>query len=193
MNSNKPSNTLAIIGLVLGIIAAIFSFIPCVGTLAFIPGVVGLILGVISLMKARDAGHPQGLSISVIVVSIIACAISAYQIFAIGSMASDMKSEMKEYTTCEELKVDYDKTNAEMETLTKEIESDNASFSSISRMTKLGIKIGHLQKESQRMDCGFEFDNYQKSNESEAVEEAVGEGEEVGEGESESMQEEQKN
>ncbi len=187
MNTNKPSNTLAIIGLVLGIIAILFSFIPCVGTLAFVPGVVGLILGVVALMKAKDNGHPTGLSIGVIVVSVIACAISAFQIFALGNMASNIKSEMKEYTNCETLKTDYEKVQKEMTTLGKEMEDDNASFSGIGKMTKLGVKMGHIQSEAKKLECDINFEEFNSSEMTET------EGENETEGEEESFEEEKGN
>jgi len=192
MDTNKPSNTLAIIGLVLGVIAILFSFIPCVGTLAFVPGIIGLIIGVVALLKARDNGHPQGLAIGVIVVSVIACAISAFQIFALGNMASDMKSEMKEYTNCEELKVDYEKAKEEMATLTKEMEDDNASFSSISKMTKLGVRMGNIRGQGEKLECDIDFDDFDPS-EMNTSEEAAEEGAGEAEGEGESIEEEQGN
>jgi hypothetical protein len=191
MNTNQPSNTLAIIGLILGIIAIIFAFIPCIGTLAFIPGVIGLILGVISYMKAKDEGHPKGMPIGVIVVSLVACAISAFQIFTIGTMASGMKSEMKDYTTCDEVKVDYENVKKEMEALTKEMENDNASFSAIRTMTSLGMKLGHIQGEAERLECDIEMEGFEpaKINEKDADEGNKAEGD----NETKSVEEEQGN
>lgn len=197
MNSNNSNNTIAIIGLVLGIIAILFSFIPCVGTLAFIPGVIGLILGVIALLKAKDNGDPKGMSIAVIVVSVLACAISGYQMFAIGNLASDMKTNMKEYTSCDEITKDYNTVKTEMETLTKSMEEDNASFSSITKITKLGIKLGHIQEESIRLDCEIKFDNFNPAGLNERGNagkgESDGEGVGEGEGEEESIEEESGN
>lgn len=174
MNSTKPSNTLAIIGLVLGVIAILFSFIPCVGTIAFVPGIIGLILGVIALMKAKDEGHPKGMAIGVIAVSVIACAISAFQIFALGNMAKDMKSEMKDYTSCEELMLDYEKTKEEMAAISKEMEDDNASLSGITKITKLGIKMGNFQTQGDKLGCDFNFD-FDPSDMKESEDETDGE------------------
>ena len=163
MSSNQPSNTRAIIGLVLAILAIIFSFIPCIGSIAFIPGVIGLILGGISLMKAKDDGHPQGLSITVLVISILACAISAYQIYTFSKLTSGVKEEMKEYTNCKDIELDYRKVESDMAALTEEMEKDNASFASIGQMTKLGMKLGHIQKSSEELGCDINFDDFDPS------------------------------
>jgi len=178
MNQNKPSNTLAIIGLVLAIIAILFSFIPCLGTLAFIPGIIGLILSVIAFLKAKDNGDPKGMAIGGIVVSILACAISAFQIYAIGNMASGGK----EYTDCVELETDYKATEQEIKTLTKEMENDNASFSSITKITKLGIKIAHYRQQATNLDCDIIIEDFNPGSiegggESEIEEDGHAEGE----------------
>ena len=187
MNANKPSNTLEIIGLILGIIAIIGSFIPCLGTLAFIPGLIGLILGVIGFLKAKDNGYPKGMAIAVIAVSLIACAISVFQIVAIGNMASDIQADMKEYESCEQLKVDYDKVKKDMAELTKEMEGDSPGLSSITKMAKLGSQIGHMKNQSEKLDCGFEMEDFDPSDFE--PEESSEEGQGEAEGEAQSSEE----
>lgn len=171
MDTNKPSNTLAIIGLVLGSIAIVFSFIPCVGTLAFIPGIVGVILGVIAFLKAKDNGHPRGLSITAIAISLVACAISVFQIYAFGNMTSEMKSNLKEYTNCVELVTDFKNVQNEMKVLTQEMEENNASFSNISKIAKLGFKLENIQEQSEKLGCDVDIDDIDLEGE-EASEEA---------------------
>ena len=191
MNANKPSNTLEIIGLILGIIAIIGSFIPCLGTLAFIPGLIGLILGVIGFLKAKDNGYPKGMAIAVIAVSLIACAISVFQIVAIGNMASDIQADMKEYESCEELKVDYDKVKEDMAELAKEMEDDSPGLSSITKMAKLGSQIGHMKGQSEKLDCGFEMEEFDPSDyePEEASEETMEEDQGEAEGDAQSSEE----
>jgi hypothetical protein len=159
METNKPTNTLAIIGLVLGLIALIFSFITCVGTIAFIPGIVGAILGVIAFLKAKDNGHPKGLAIATIVVSVIACIISVVQIVRVSNMASDMKGSMIEYTNCEDLAVDYKKVQSDMKVLTQEMESDNTSLSNITKIAKMGFKLEHIQEQSDILGCDINIED----------------------------------
>ena len=189
MNQNQPNNTLGIIGLVLGIVALLFSFIPCLGTLAFIPGIVGLILGVLAFLKAKDNGHPKGIAIGGIVVSALACIVSFFLIFTLGTMFSDIKSEMKEYTDCTEIEKDYKAIQEDMAAITKEMENDNTSFSNIGKMAKLGANLGNLQSQAEKLNCDINFDDFDPTMESEGEaegneEDGVEEGEESNEEES---------
>jgi len=169
--SNKSSSTLEIIGLILGIIAILFAFIPCLGSLAFIPGLIGLILGVIAFVKAKDDGNPKGMSIAVIAVSIIACLISVFQIFLFGNMASDIKGEMKTYETCEELEADYKKTSAELKQVNKEMQSDSPSFGAIKSIARLSTAIGNMKEQAIDMDCDIEIENFDPSDFDKDIEE----------------------
>jgi hypothetical protein len=49
------TNVLGLISLVVGICAVLFSFIPCIGLYAFIPGALGLILGAIGLVLCHTS------------------------------------------------------------------------------------------------------------------------------------------
>ena len=133
-------------------------------------------------MKAKDNGHPQGLSIAAIVVSLLACAISVFQIFALKNMATDMKSDLKEYTTCADLEADYKIAQSEMKAITKEMENDNASFSNITKIAKLGFKLESFQKQSEKLGCNIDIEDFDNEEE---VEGTIEEGatEEVGEAE----------
>lgn len=174
---NKPSNTLAIIGLVLGIIAILFSFIPCVGTIAFLPGIVGAILGVIAYLKAKDNGHPKGLSLAVIIVSLVACAISFFQMFALKNLAEDMKDDKKIYLSCEDLSADYEIVKSEMKTLTKEMENDSPSLSNITKVAKLGFKLDNIQKQSDKLGCNINVEDFDVSEKDEMEDTSNSDGE----------------
>ena len=152
--NNKPSNTLAIIGLVIAIIALILSFIPCVGTIAFIPGLIGLILGVIAFVKAKDNGHPKGMPIAVIVISLISCILSVVQYYTLKNMAP----ETKEYTNCEELVRDYNASQSELKAITEEMEKDDSkAFANIGKVAKLGVKIGNMQEQAEELGCDLDL------------------------------------
>lgn len=157
MNNNQPSNTLSIIGIVLGAFALVFSFFPCLGMFAIIPGIIGAIIGLIAFLKAKDNGHPQTLSIIALVVSVLACGISIFQIFALGSMANDMKLESKEYTNCEDLTKDYEAFKIEMKTIAEELE-DSPSFGAITKMGKMGFRIENFKVESEKLGCNIDID-----------------------------------
>jgi len=50
--------------LVIGIIAVIVGFIPCVQVFVFLPALVGLILGVVSFIRKRQVEEPAGIAIA---------------------------------------------------------------------------------------------------------------------------------
>lgn len=160
--NNRPSNTLSVIGLVIAIIAVIFSFIPCIGTIAFIPGLISLVLGVIAYLKAKDNGHPKGMPIAVIIISLVACAFSAFQWYTINNMVEDTK----EYTNCEELIKDYNASQAELKTISEEMEEDDSkALSNITTIAKLGMRIGNMQEQAEELGCELEFDGFEDASE----------------------------
>lgn len=78
-NSNSNAGkTLGITGMILGIITVIVSFIPCLGMYALIPGIVGLILSIISINQANKAGASKGMAIAGLICSVIGCAIAGW-------------------------------------------------------------------------------------------------------------------
>jgi len=58
-----------IASLVIGIIAAMVGFIPCVNTLVIIPAIVGLILGIISFKKKKAEELPSGMALAGIILN----------------------------------------------------------------------------------------------------------------------------
>jgi hypothetical protein len=84
-NTPPPSNpeagkNLGIAGLIVGIISAIFSFVPCLGMWAIVPAIVGIILSAIS-MKQAGPGGSKGMAIGGLVTSIIGLLIAAYWLY----------------------------------------------------------------------------------------------------------------
>ena len=93
-NTTQNANagkTLGIAGMILGIITVIVSFIPCLGMYALIPGVVGLIVSIISINQANKAGAPKGMAVAGLICSIIGCAIAGWQWYVIATAADKMK------------------------------------------------------------------------------------------------------
>lgn len=87
----NAGKTLGIAGMILGIITVIVSFIPCLGMYALIPGVVGLIVSIISINQANKAGAPKGMAVAGLICSIIGCAIAGWQWYVIATAADKMK------------------------------------------------------------------------------------------------------
>ncbi len=65
-----------IIGVVLGVISLIVAFIPCVGVVAFIPGGLALIFSIISIVQANRGDGSKALGIASFIVSCIAIIIA---------------------------------------------------------------------------------------------------------------------
>jgi hypothetical protein len=67
---------LGLAALVLGIIAFVISFIPCIGILAIIPGIVAIILSIVAFSQANKENAAKGLIIAALVISILGTAIA---------------------------------------------------------------------------------------------------------------------
>jgi hypothetical protein len=89
--ASSAGKGLGIAGLVLGILAAIISFIPCLGTWAIVPGIIAIILSAISLSQASKAGASKGLAIAGLVCGIVGTAIAGWQWYAFASAAHAIK------------------------------------------------------------------------------------------------------
>lgn len=68
----QRSNGLATAGLVVGIIAAVFSFIPVIGVVAWGLAPIALVLSLVGLVKSGRAHNGRGKSIAGIVLSVVA-------------------------------------------------------------------------------------------------------------------------
>lgn len=69
---NKQSNTLAVVGLILGIVSIVFPWIPYIGFLALPAGIVGIILSA----KGRKVPTGKGMATAGLVLSIIGVVLS---------------------------------------------------------------------------------------------------------------------
>jgi predicted membrane-bound spermidine synthase len=83
--------TLAIIALVLGILALLFSFIPCLGMYAIFPGIIGLVMAVISIVMAGKVNAPKGMAIAALACSLVGSAIAGYQYSKLKEVIEDPK------------------------------------------------------------------------------------------------------
>ncbi len=57
--------------LVIGIIAALIGFVPCVNFFVFLPALVGLILGMVSYRKKKEEDLPSGTAMAGIILNTI--------------------------------------------------------------------------------------------------------------------------
>ena len=100
----KKGNPLGVTAMVLGIVAAVLAFIPCIGWLGFIPGVLAIIFGALSLKKV-NAGEADGKGMSIaglvcglvaVIINIAMIVIFAGAVAAVGVAIDDYDSVMDE-------------------------------------------------------------------------------------------------
>jgi hypothetical protein len=97
-NSNAGKG-LSIAGLVVGILSAILSFVPCMGMYAIYIGPVGLILAGVGFFQANKAGASKGMAIAGIVLSIAATGIAYWQYTKIQEGLNVLNEEFKKIDT----------------------------------------------------------------------------------------------
>lgn len=91
---------MGVAALVLGIVSIIIAFIPFCGSIAFIPAVIGLILGIVDLVKKNKAPKEgeetpkKGMSIAGIILSALAIVIIWFWLFVLGTAGSAFVNEL---------------------------------------------------------------------------------------------------
>jgi len=87
---------LGVAGFVIGLIALILSFIPCLGMWALIPGVIALVFSAVAFSQANRANAARGLIISALVLSILATSIAAWQFVVIRKATTGIGNEFRD-------------------------------------------------------------------------------------------------
>jgi hypothetical protein len=127
-NSSNPNSGkgLGVAGLVLGIIAVVFSFVPCLGAYAVFPGVIAIVLSAISLSKANKANAQKGLAIAGLVCSIVGTSIGAWQWYTLNKAASVIKEGIENIDTAK-LRQTIESLGNEMKEAVKESKKETDS------------------------------------------------------------------
>ena len=87
---------MGVAALVLGIVSIIIAWIPFCGSIAFVPAVIGLILGIVDTVQKSKKQEKKGLAIAGIVLNAIAIVFIAVYTIAIGSAAKKLGDEWNE-------------------------------------------------------------------------------------------------
>ena len=119
---------MGIAALVLGIVSIIISFIPFLNVVAFMPAMVGLILGIIDIVKKTKNKEPKGKSIAGTILSAIAMVIIVVSwismVALVNNEANDILNKAKDAKEQTELMKEQDrKLIEENEKKRKELES----------------------------------------------------------------------
>lgn len=102
---------LGIAGLVVGIVALLISFIPCVGVFALVPGIIAIVLSSIGLSQANKNNGEKGIIIAGLVVSILSTIIAAVWAIFMTQGARELNKLKNEFEkeTLEQLEKELDK------------------------------------------------------------------------------------
>lgn len=94
MEEIKRSNAgqgFGVAGFVLGLVALVISFIPCIGMYALVPGLIALIFSVIAITQATGSNAPRGLIIAALVISILGTSIASWQFVVLKGASTGLK------------------------------------------------------------------------------------------------------
>ena len=128
IRNTNAGQGLGIAGLVLGIIALIISFIPCLGMYALIPGVIAIILSAVGYAQASKSNSKKGLIIAALVISIVGTSIASWQLVIFRNAPSKLEKIGKEIQKA----VDEEFNDQDMEKLEKAMEELEGTIDSIS-------------------------------------------------------------
>ncbi len=90
-----PGKGLGIASLVLGILAVMFAFIPCVGLFSLLPAIVAIILGAISLSESSKVKAGNGIAVAGLVCAIIACLVAGLQIYFLNMAGNKLQQNVR--------------------------------------------------------------------------------------------------
>ncbi len=79
---------MGIAALILGIISILIGFIPLCGSIALVPAIIGLILGIVDTVTKRKRGEKIAISVAGLVLSAIAIVIIVFWVFIFGVIIS---------------------------------------------------------------------------------------------------------
>lgn len=81
---------MGIAALILGILSIIIGFIPLCGSIALVPAIIGLILGIVDTVQKNKKGEKKGISIAGLVLSAIAIVVIIFWVFIFGVAVSNV-------------------------------------------------------------------------------------------------------
>ena len=124
--SNQQNNGqgFGIASLVIGILALLFSIIPCVGTSAILIGIVAVVFGVVSLTKASNYDAPKGMSITGISLGGLAVIIAIFWlVLIVGIKNSNITDKFEDFESLIEWAESFENIDVDIENELEELES----------------------------------------------------------------------
>ena len=87
----QKMNVLGLVGLILGIIAAVVAWVPCLGVYAFFPGIVGVVLSAIGLKHVK-----KGIAIAGLICSLIGSSVAGYQCYILKQAGEQLNKDLQQ-------------------------------------------------------------------------------------------------
>lgn len=88
---------MGIAALVLGIVSIIFAFIPCTSWFGIITAIVGLVLGIIDIVKKNKSGEKKGTSVAGTICAGVALIIAFAWYFLVVAAANNVATAINSY------------------------------------------------------------------------------------------------
>jgi len=88
---NEKMNVMGLVGMILGILAVVISFIPCLGMYAMYPGIVGIIFSALGLKKVK-----KGIAIAGLVCSVLGTGIATWQFYTLKQGVEELNKNMED-------------------------------------------------------------------------------------------------
>lgn len=95
----KGGKNMGIAALILGIISLIIGFVPLCGSIALLPAIIGLILGIVDTVRKSKKGEKKGVSIAGLVLSAMATIVIVFWVFIFGAAISNIDTNEIEQAT----------------------------------------------------------------------------------------------
>ena len=169
---SQQTNTLSIIGMILGILGIVLCIIPCTMILGVLLAIAGLILSIVGYKKAKDTDAPTTIGLIGIIASGLALIIGLAWgvLFAKGaSELADMEDFQNiTYETCDDILDDMEKELNDLKSI--ESKGDDAGFGDISKVIQSTRKMIFIQQKAEEMGCNDDEEFKKKMDE---LEEAV--------------------
>lgn len=87
----RGGENMGVASLVLGIVSVIFAFVPFCNTIAFIPAVIGFVLGIVEVVLKGKKQEPKGMGIAGIVLNACALVLIIIWIIGVGAAVSSIQ------------------------------------------------------------------------------------------------------
>lgn len=147
----QQSNTLSLVGLILGIIGLVIAFVPCIGWLGSPLAVIGLILSIIGYRRDKEIGASTGMAIGGIITSALAILITIAYLLFWGKIADTATVEIN---SCEEALPKFEEALTTIEEIEKAKETNaDLDMSVLSKTIKAATTIGTMSSTIEKLDC----------------------------------------